>query len=282
MIVDFHTHTFPDALAARALEKLSSSSGTMPFLDGTSGSLSASSKRLGIDYSVVLPVATNPLKCGHINESTLKENDFKNLICFGAIHPDCPDWYEELNHISSLGLPGIKLHPVYQGVDFDDLRYLRILYRAGELGLVVVTHAGDDIGFPGEVKCSPEMIANALKQVGEVKLVLAHMGGWECWERVEELLPGFKVYLDTSFSTGVIPTRVDGRFKGRPLDLLSEEDFVRMVRLFGSKRILFGTDSPWSDRKKSIEWIRSTALSDKEKEDIFFGNAIDLLGIDPV
>ena len=30
----------------------------------------------------------------------------------------------------------------------------RILERAGELGLIIVTHAGDDIGFPGVVRCA--------------------------------------------------------------------------------------------------------------------------------
>ena len=57
------------------------------------------------------------------------------------------------------------LHPIYQGLDFDDIRYLRILDRCGELGLIVLTHAGRDIGFPLRDHCTPEMTLNALKQV---------------------------------------------------------------------------------------------------------------------
>ena len=126
------------------------------------------------------------------------------MLSFGCMHPDFDGWKEELARVRDLGLKGIKLHPQYQDTDFDDPRYLRILDRCGELGLVVLTHAGLDIGMPGKDNCAPEMVARVLEQVGPVKLVLAHMGGWRQWDRVEALLPGTGVYLDTSFSLGEI------------------------------------------------------------------------------
>ena len=279
MIIDIHTHTFPQKIAQRALEKLSDASGTAPYLDGTDAALRVSMRSAGIDWSVVLPVATNPDKCGHINEASAQENGRDGLLFFGAMHPDHASWRAELDHISALGLRGLKLHPVYQGADFDDPRNLRILERAGELGLTVITHAGDDIGFPGTVHCSPEMVANALRQVGPVRLILAHMGGWRNWDRVEALLAQSSVYLDTSFSTGRIPTRLDGRFRGKPLELLDNDAFLRMVRLFGAERILFGTDSPWSDQKQSLTWLRSLPLTEEEKAAILGGNAARLLGL---
>jgi hypothetical protein len=103
------------------------------------------------------------------------------------VHPDAPDWAEEMRRIASEGLKGVKIHPVYQGVDIDDPRYLRILTLAGELGLIVVMHAGNDIGFPGVVRCSPQMTYNALRQAGPVCLVMAHMGGWRNWDEAEML-----------------------------------------------------------------------------------------------
>ena len=71
MIIDIHTHTFPDAIAQKAVEKLAATSHSKAFLDGTQADLSASMKRAGIDYSVVLPVATDPQKVGKMTEDLL-------------------------------------------------------------------------------------------------------------------------------------------------------------------------------------------------------------------
>ena len=195
MRIDFHTHTFPARIAAPAIKKMQASSHAAAFLDGTGPALTASLQKAGLDRAVVLPVATNPAKVQSMNDLSLRLTGHDGLLYFGCIHPDQPDWRQELDRIAAAGLRGIKLHPVYQGVDFDDVRYLRILERAGELGLIIVIHAGDDIGFPGVVRCSPAMIARACRQVGRIPLVLAHMGGWKNWDEVMELLSDTGVYL---------------------------------------------------------------------------------------
>lgn len=282
MIIDFHTHTFPDKIAASAVEKLSVASHIRPFSDGTAEGLSDGARAAGIDLSIVLPVATSPKQVAHINDYAAKTNestDETGLFSFGCIHPDYPEWSEELERVKSLGLKGIKLHPVYQGVDIDDPRFSRILDKAGELGLIVVTHAGWDIGFPGVEHCSPKMILSAIKQVGPVKLVLAHMGGWRQWDMVEELLTDQPIYFDTSFSTGSLSPLDDGYYTPEDLPMLDDTGFVRMVRAIGAERILFGTDSPWSSQISDIDRIRALPLTEDEKNSIFGGNAKKLLGI---
>ena len=52
----------------------------------------------------------------------------------------------------------------------------------------MLVHAGLDVGFPGVVRGSPRMVINAMKAVGSFGLILAHMGGWRCWDEVERLL----------------------------------------------------------------------------------------------
>ena len=205
MVIDIHTHTFPDKLAAPTIRKLQGACHTRAFTDATNAGLAASMARAGIDCSVVLPVATNPHQVAHVNESAAQINARgrrTGIYSFGCIHPDCPDPRGELARIAALGLKGIKLHPAYQATRFDDIRYLRILDRAGELGLVVLTHAGIDIGIPVPTYCDPEMVLRALEQVGPVTLILAHMGGWRQWDQVEALLPQSSVLLDTAFSYG--------------------------------------------------------------------------------
>ena len=282
MIIDIHTHTFPDKIAAATLDKLKHLSHTIPFTDGTAAGLAASMARAGVDRSVVMPVATSPRQVPHVNDASARMNELgaqTGVLSFGCMHPDFDGWKEELARVRDLGLKGIKLHPQYQDTDFDDPRYLRILDRCGELGLVVLTHAGLDIGMPGKDNCAPEMVARALEQVGPVKLVLAHMGGWRQWDRVEALLPGTGVYLDTSFSLGEITPLDDGHYRPGDLPLLDEAAFLRMVRRFGSDRILFGTDSPWDDQETALARLRALPLEPAELEAILGGNAKRLLGI---
>ena len=280
MIFDIHTHTFPDKIAGSTIEKLQSLSHSAAFCDGTVPGLRSSMAAAGVDGCLVLPVATNARQVVHVNDASARLNetgpDF-GVWSLGCMHPDFDGWREELARIASLGLKGIKLHPVYQGVNFDDVRILRILDRCGELGLVVLTHAGWDIGFPGVDRCSPEMVLSALGQVGPVTLVLAHMGGWRQWDRVEELLPETGVYLDTAFSLGRIPPLDDGYYAPADLPLMSDEQFVRMVRKFPG-RVLFGTDSPWRDQAGDVAQIKALPLTQEEKDGILGGYTQKLFG----
>ncbi|MEE1026288.1 MAG: amidohydrolase family protein [Acutalibacteraceae bacterium] len=276
MVIDIHTHTFPDKIALAAVDKLSASGHIPYFSNGTVSGLKNSMEKSGIDYSVVLPVATNPLKLSSMNDVSIKLNGKDGLIYFGAVHPDAPDWYEELGRIANNRIKGIKIHPVYQDVDIDDIKFLRILDRAAELGLIVLMHAGDDIGFPGVVRCSPKMTANALKQVGNVKIILAHMGGWKNWQEVVGNLADTSAMLDTAFSLGEI-TPKDDYYSPDFLNLLKKQDFLRLVNTFGSERVLFGTDSPWTDQKQSLEEIKKLPLGETDLDNILYLNAKKLL-----
>lgn len=174
MIIDFHAHTFPDKIAAAAVSKLEQKAHARSHSDGTRTGLLQCMAKAGIDHAVVLPVATNPLKCASMNDTSHTLDGLDHLTYFAAIHPDAPDWQAELGRAKELGFRGVKIHPVYQDVTIDDPRFVRILARCGELGLMVVMHGGADIGFPGVEKCSPAMLRQALNQAGPVTLVAAH------------------------------------------------------------------------------------------------------------
>ena len=282
MIVDIHTHTFPQAIAAATIEKLAGMSHLSPFTHGSNADLAASMARAGVDRSIVLPVATNPAKVSHINDAAAKVNESyaqTGIFSFGCMHPDAPNWKEELSRVERLGLKGIKLHPIYQSVDLDDPRFLRILDRCGELGLVVLVHAGLDVGIPGKVNASPEMSLNAIKQVGPVKLILAHMGGWRNWGQVEQLLSDTPVRLDTAFTLWDMATANDGFYSPEELHMMGAEQFTRMIRLFGYERIYFGTDSPWGGQKESLDLIRALPLPQDQLDAILGGNAQKLLDL---
>lgn len=277
MVIDFHTHTFPDAIAAKAIAGMQANSHAAAFGTGTLAGLLDSMERCGIARSVVLPVATNPLKISSINDANLSREKSQHVVFFGAMHPLAENWKEELRRLAAADVPGIKIHPQYQGVDITDSRYLRILDYAASLGLITVMHAGDEIAYPGVVRCSPEMVRSVCDQLGNIPLVLAHMGGWKNWERVAENLCHTGCYLDTAISLGqIVP--IDDHYSPGDLPLLNAEDFVSLVRAFGSRRILFGTDSPWADQAEEVRKITSLPLEPTEIENILHRNATRLLG----
>ena len=282
MIVDIHTHTFPDKIAARTVDKLQSMSHTHPFTDGSVQALRASMAAAGVDRSVVVPVATNAHQVPHVNDASIALNEQGGgVLSFGCMHPDFDGWKTELSRLSENGVKGIKLHPVYQEVYFDDPRFLRILDRCAEVGLLVLTHAGRDVGFPDAADyVSPQRIASAMRQTDSVTLICAHMGGWRQWDDVERLLPETGVFIDTSFALGQMTPNGDGYYPtSESLQLLSEAQFIRIVRAFGAERVLFGTDSPWGGQAESLRRFRALPLTDAESAAILGGNAQKLLGL---
>ena len=233
MIIDFHAHTFPDKIAAAAVSKLEQKAHARSHSDGTREGLLRCMQSAGIDHAVVLPVATNPLKCASMNDTSHALDGVDGLTYFAAIHPDAPDWHEELGRAKSLGFKGVKIHPVYQDVAIDDPRFVRILARCGELGLMLVMHGGADIGFPGVEKCSPAMLRRALDQAGPVTLVAAHMGGWRNWQEVPESLLDTHVYLDTAYTLGQIAP-IDDHYAPEELPVLADERFCELVHILGA------------------------------------------------
>lgn len=262
MVIDFHTHMFPDKIADKTITFLAEVCQMPPQTDGTYTGLSESAKKGGVDLSIALPAMTKPSQFDSVNTFAAAHQE-GNVISFGGIHPATEHYREELRHIKELGLKGIKLHPDYQDTYFDDIRYERIIDRASELGLITVVHAGADPKCPDDVHCTPQMARKVIDEVRPENLVLAHMGGLVMWDEVEKYLVGQDVYFDT----GVV------------LDRMPQEQFIRMVRSHGADRILFGTDSPWADQKNFVTILNSMPLTSDEREAIFSGNAMKLLGL---
>lgn len=265
MVIDFHTHVFPEKMVAGAVKTLEEKSGVPAKTNGCIDGLLASMKEAGVTRSIVLPVVTAPKQFSGINRfaASINEQYSDCLTSFGGIHPDSEDYKGQLKFLRDEGFVGIKLHPDYQGVMFNDIRYKRIVDYASELDMVIQVHAGVDIGLPEPVHCTPKMALEVISETGAKKLVLAHLGGWKLWDEVEESLAGRDVYFDTAFIE----------------DYIDRQQFERIVKTHGSDRVLFATDSPWSGQKESIDWINACDLDDETKEKIFYNNAKKLLGI---
>ena len=259
-MIDFHTHIFPEKIADRTIAHLSSVCQMPPYTNGKEAGLLKSNEDAGIKCSVILPVATAPKQFDSIQRYAIEFLE-GNLISFGSLHPDNEDYKEKLRWIKEHGLKGVKFHPDYQNTYFNDIKYKRILSYATELDLIIVTHAGRDPISPNDIHCTPQMIVEVLDEVAPKNLVLAHMGGNELFDEVEELLVGRDVYFDTSYV----------------LDKMNPWQFLRMVRNHGADKILFGTDSPWGGQKEFVETFYQIPLSDSERKKISHDNADKLL-----
>lgn len=266
MIIDFHTHIFPDKIAEKTIQSLSNKANVKASTNGTLEGLLQSMEQAQVDMSVILPVATKVAQMENINTyaKSVCENYPGKLISFGGIHPDCEDYKKELKHIKNLGLKGIKIHPDYQGVMIDDVRFMNIIEYASELGLIVVTHAGIDIGIPEPVHCPPDKMRKVLDKIKPEKMVLAHFGGWQQWDMVYEYLAGENVYLDTAFT----------------FDYIKDEMFLKILNKHDENKILFATDSPWSAAISDIEAVRHLPIKTELEEKIFSGNAKKILELE--
>lgn len=264
-MIDFHTHTFPDKIAAKTVAKLGEVAGIEPKTDGTLNGLLESMDTAGINLSVIMPVVTRPEQFQTINNVAAKINEEYGgrVISFGGIHPNSLNYKKELDYIKALGLKGIKLHPDYQGVMIDDIGYKHIIDYASQLDLAIMVHAGIDIGLPEPVHCPPEKSLEIINELQPPKLILAHMGGWKQWDQVEEILCGAQVYLDCAFCSAY----------------MSSGQFERLVQKHGADKILFATDSPWENPTDTIAWIERTSLTEEQKKKIYMKNACKLLGI---
>ena len=101
MVIDFHTHTFPDRMAEKTVAHLAKLGGLPLHTDGKRGSLLASMRAHGVDKSVVLPVATTPKQERSINALSAELNGKDGIFYAGAIHPDCEDVEATLDGIKA-------------------------------------------------------------------------------------------------------------------------------------------------------------------------------------
>ena len=270
MYIDFHTHAFTDAIAERAIGKLADTlmnadyrAKEPPVTNGTVGQLLQRMDEWGVDKSVILPIATKPSQQNTINNwaKSVQEEFPDRLICFGTVHPDAEDALAELERIKEIGLKGVKLHPDYQGFFADDEKLFPIYKKCAELDLPVILHAGLDVVSMDCIHCMPHMSAKIIEAVPELTLILAHLGGSECWDDVEKYLVGKNVYLDTAFIGG----------------LISDEQALRIFRDHGTDKILFASDCPWHPASREMAMLDRLPLTAEEKEDITHRNAERLL-----
>jgi len=259
-VFDFHTHAFPDRVAAKAMAALEGVYQVPSYSDATLDGLRRSMAAAGVEHSAVLPVATAPSQVRSITEWAAA-NAAPDLTIFGSLHPEMESPGAEIARLRDLGVRGVKFHSEFQGFCPDDERMFPIYQALGEAGMIVFFHAGNEIEPLPAIRATPGRIARVLDAFPGLTVIAAHMGSYLQWDEVGEFLVGREIHFDTAFC----------------LHKLGPQRFMDLLRAHGAQRILFGTDSPWADQGQALGAIRALPLSDDERRMIFHDNAARLL-----
>ena len=267
VIIDAHTHIYPESVAEKALATVIANTGgrLKAYTAGTAGSLMDSMNAAGVDISIVLTVATSP---GHGNGILQWMKDavtsFPRMIFFGSVHPHDDDYRDQIRQMTELGLQGLKFHPGYQNFPVNSKAAYAVYEEATKQNLLMYFHSGFDPSLPECDYASLERFADFLNDFRGAKIVLAHGGGYDEWDRVMDLLGDKQCYFDIAFVLEKMKQCKDGRELYR-----QNEDYF-----------IFGSDSPWRDQKTYVEMIRnSDMLIEEQKEKLLFRNIQKLIKI---
>jgi len=273
MIIDVHTHDFPDALAIRALRELSAKTEGLlwPTGDGTLTNHLDLMAQAGVDVAVQCPIATRPeqfapilRRAKGILDGAYGERARRMIVPFASVHPDDPEVVAHLEQIAAAGIRGVKFHCYYQDFSLLAPKSLRMFEVIAALGLVVQCHAGGDISWRNtRGLCGPREIAGLLKRYPRLTFIAAHLGG--CFgypaHEVDRLLD-CGAYVDTS----VLHAR------------WSCDEEMRLLRAWPVERLMFATDFPWTHAPEAIRWVKSVRDS-RDWDAVFAGNARRVLHI---
>lgn len=259
-IIDAHAHIFPEKIAENATINIGH------FYDlhmddcGISKRLIESGDKIGVSKYLVCSTATTPHQTASINQFIANEcNEHSCFVGFGTTHPDSENIEDDIDHIEKLGLKGVKLHPDFQQFDADSEKAFKI-YEIIEGRLPLLIHCGDN----RYDYSAPSRIANIHKNFPKLKLIAAHLGGYQRWNEAESCLTGLKnVRFDVSSS----------------LAFISPEKAVHMIRSYGIENCFFGSDFPMWSHEKELERFFALGLSEEENRLILAENFKNFLNI---
>lgn len=264
-VFDIHTHTYPEAISEKACISLGKFYNFVTEGKGTYADLESQAAENNVGGYLLFSVATNAHQVEKVNTTIAdlvkfsRSHGFKTYG-FAGMHQDFPDFEGELDRCIGLDLCGVKLHPDIQGVDINDKRLLPLYEIMQAKGLRLYLHMGDD--RPEYRFSEARKLVDVLEQFPSLVVVAAHLGGYRAWDDAMELLAGREnVWYDTSSALWAITPEYAEVVIGR----------------LGYEQVMFGTDYPVKNTDGELERFFKINLTDKQREDILWNNAMRFL-----
>lgn len=286
MLIDFHTHAYNrrdiPALRERMDRMEKGIDEDNPhkwslYHEGTVESLVREESTAGIDSFILLPVSSRQDRTSSLNRwVAAKAREFHQIIPSGTLVPSSPSLTRDIEEIISLGLKGIKIHPFLQKIDILSAESHRMWSLVENAGLPVLLdsmylkglirykpHLKSIVKISIRFETGPRRIADLAARFPGITFISAHLGSLYGWNEMDPLFSLDNVYFDLSYVSAA----------------LSPWEAVDIIRRKGIDRILFGTDTPWSNPSQIKKWFEALPLTSEETERIAHKNAKKLLRI---
>ena len=242
-------------------------------------SLRQSLEASGVSGGLILPTAA-PMDIRKMNDRFLNivsEQEF--LHTAGTLHPDFPDNQGEITRLSRHGIRAIKLCSFSQGFKLDGsstLKLFDLIQHHNEtcshpffVVLDTLFRADRWFGTDPAFNTTPAGICALAHRFPAINFVGAHMGGLSApFDEIQRhLIPCDNFYLDTSNAAHT----------------LKKAEFVELLKRFGARHVLFGTDWPWFVHEDEIaliqELVNTAGFGPAEAQSVFYGNIARLMGL---
>lgn len=279
MIIDFHAHVLPPRVKEDRSRYVERDSAFAQIYSGakvkiaTAEDLINGMDRDGVDISVIVNYgwSTHEL-CVETNDYILESVSRypKRLIGFCAVSSYIDDTsLVEIERCVRGGVRGVgELRPDTQELDYTRKNIIKpFTDLLRKYKLITLTHASEPVGhiYPGKGAATPELLYKFIANLAGLPVVCAHWGGglpfYTLMPEVRDALED--VYYDTAISP----------FLYRP------EIYLRISRLIGADRILFGSDFPVITQGRILNEINEAGLPEEAKNEILAENARRLLGL---
>lgn len=196
-----------------------------------------------VERAIVFP---NP----NVGDQYPKMNDYiaecvkkypKHLVGFGRVDPRREDAIKELDRIkNSLGLTGLKLHPMVECFRPDHPFFDKFFHKVNQLNIPILFHSGNGFSSPG-------LILKIAKKHPHLPIILGHLRE----SAIVALKECENVYVETS---GTLP------------------EYIELSVDIDENKILFGSDVPYYRYPTQIAIVKAAEISPKAKRKIFSEN----------
>jgi len=278
VIVDFHTHIFPPAIAANRSSYVDTDAAFAAMYADPKATLAsaedllASMDRAGIDVSAAVGFAWRDAAACRLHNEYLLESAANSggrivALCTLPLASGLDAIEVEARRCIAAGARGFgELRPDDLGFDLDGQDGAAIARLALDFDAMMLFHVTEPAGhrYPGKEGLSLPAFYDFICKHPEVRTIGAHWGGGlPFYDSMPEVREAFeRIHVDTAASSLLYG---DGVYK-------------RVVDQIGASNILFGSDYPLLSQARSRRRIEEAGLVDADRDAILGGNAARLLG----
>ncbi|MFB3883694.1 MAG: amidohydrolase family protein [Thermodesulfobacteriota bacterium] len=278
MIIDCHTHIFPDqvkrdrGLFSERDRGFSSIYQNPKAKIAAAEDLIASMDEAGVERSVICGFPWGQPDLCSLHNDYLMESASKypdRLIVFVILLFSDPDWSErELDRAMKAGARGVgEIAFYHREMSSRDIESIRpVLTRMEREGIPIMLHTNELLGhpYPGKGETPLERFYELILSFPNLPILLAHWGGglpfYELMPEVSKTMAN--VYYDTAAS---------------PF-LYSRKIYSVVREIVGPGKILFGTDFPLLSHRRYFKEMEESGVSKEDRKMILGLNFLRLLG----